>query len=135
MFKLSLSLLLSAICALFMLGAVLDQLANDDSQPAPDQLQLYTTVLDTISQQADRQQPAQLSAFITAQQQHWQLALHLLPRDSLALPPELEVKLRKQEEKVTKYKREDTGLRFTITCLVAFAVFQAGLLIWIATHR
>lgn len=48
---------------------------------------------------------------------------------------ELEVKLRKQEEKVTKYKREDTGLRFTITCLVAFAVFQAGLLIWIATHR
>ncbi|AZC27918.1 MULTISPECIES: hypothetical protein [Pseudomonas] len=48
---------------------------------------------------------------------------------------ELEGKLRKQEEKVTKYKREDTGLRFTITCLVAFAVFQAGLLIWIATHR
>lgn len=48
---------------------------------------------------------------------------------------ELEVKLRKQEEKVTKYKHEDTGLRFTITCLVAFAVFQAGLLIWIATHR
>lgn len=37
---------------------------------------------------------------------------------------ELEGKLRKQEEKVTKYKREDTGLRFTITCLVAFAVFR-----------
>ncbi|MEK1839763.1 MAG: hypothetical protein AAAB23_31035, partial [Pseudomonas sp.] len=36
---------------------------------------------------------------------------------------------------VSKYKREDTGLRFTIICLVAFAVFQAGLLIWIATHR
>ncbi|AZD31048.1 hypothetical protein [Pseudomonas chlororaphis] len=48
---------------------------------------------------------------------------------------EQEVKLRKHEEKVAKYKREDTGLRFTITCLVAFAVFQAGLLIWIATHR
>lgn len=48
---------------------------------------------------------------------------------------EQEVKLRKQEETVTKYKREDTGLRFTISCLVAFAVFQAGLLIWIATHR
>lgn len=48
---------------------------------------------------------------------------------------EQEVKLRKQEEKVGKYKREDTGLRFTISCLVAFAVFQAGLLIWIATHR
>lgn len=48
---------------------------------------------------------------------------------------EQEVKLRQQEEKVTKFKREDTGLRFTITCLVAFSVFQAGLLIWIATHR
>lgn len=48
---------------------------------------------------------------------------------------EQEVKLQKQEETVSKYKREDTGLRFTITCLVAFAMFQAGLLIWIATHR
>lgn len=36
---------------------------------------------------------------------------------------------------MNKYKREDSGLRFTITCLVAFAVFQAGLLIWIATQR
>lgn len=48
---------------------------------------------------------------------------------------EQEVKLRQQDEKVTRFKREDTGLRFTITCLVAFSVFQAGLLIWIATHR
>ena len=48
---------------------------------------------------------------------------------------EQEVKLRQQEEKVSKFKREDIGLRFTITCLVAFSVFQAGLLIWIATHR
>ncbi|WAH60351.1 hypothetical protein LZ023_12820 [Pseudomonas silvicola] len=48
---------------------------------------------------------------------------------------EQEVKLRQQEERVSKLKREDSGLRFTISCLVAFAVFQAGLLIWIATHR
>ena len=48
---------------------------------------------------------------------------------------ELEVKLRHQDERINKFKREDTGLRFTISCLVAFAVFQAGLLIWIATHR
>jgi hypothetical protein len=48
---------------------------------------------------------------------------------------ELETKLRQQEEKVSKYKREDSGLRFTIACLIAFVVFQAGLLIWIATHR
>jgi hypothetical protein len=48
---------------------------------------------------------------------------------------EQEVKLQMQEEKVSQYKREDTGLRFTISCLVTFSVFQAGLLIWIATHR
>lgn len=47
---------------------------------------------------------------------------------------EQEVKLKQQEEKVAKFKREDNGLRFTITCLVAFAMFQAGLLIWIATR-
>ncbi|MCY1390861.1 hypothetical protein D3C76_303660 [compost metagenome] len=46
-----------------------------------------------------------------------------------------ESKLREQEERVNQFKREDVGMRFTITCLVAFAVFQAGLLIWIATHR
>jgi hypothetical protein len=48
---------------------------------------------------------------------------------------EQEARLRQQEELVSKFKREDGGLRFTISCLVAFAVFQAGLLIWIATHR
>lgn len=47
---------------------------------------------------------------------------------------EQEVKLRKQEERIAVFKREDSGLRFTITCLVAFSVFQAGLLIWIATR-
>jgi hypothetical protein len=48
---------------------------------------------------------------------------------------EQEVMIRKHEDRVSKYKREDSGLRFTIACLVTFAVFQAGLLIWIATHR
>lgn len=48
---------------------------------------------------------------------------------------EQEVKLRKQEERIGKYRREDGSLRFTIGCLIAFAVFQAALLIWIATHR
>jgi hypothetical protein len=48
---------------------------------------------------------------------------------------EQEVTIRKHEDRVNKYKREDSGLRFTIACLVTFAVFQAGLLIWIATHR
>ncbi|ATP49098.1 hypothetical protein PZ739_07055 [Pseudomonas kermanshahensis] len=47
---------------------------------------------------------------------------------------ELEGQLRERDERVAKYRREDGGLRFTITCLVAFAMFQAGLLIWIATR-
>jgi hypothetical protein len=47
---------------------------------------------------------------------------------------EQDVKLRKLEERIAIFKREDSGLRFTITCLVAFSVFQAGLLIWIATR-
>jgi hypothetical protein len=48
---------------------------------------------------------------------------------------DMEIKLRQQEERAAKFKREDGSLRFTIACLIAFAVFQAGLLIWIATHR
>ena len=47
---------------------------------------------------------------------------------------EQEVKVRKLEARIDVFKREDGGLRFTITCLVAFCVFQAGLLIWIATR-
>lgn len=47
---------------------------------------------------------------------------------------EKQAQLRERDERVAKYRREDSGLRFTITCLVAFAVFQAGLLIWIATR-
>ncbi|MNP14214.1 hypothetical protein D3C76_1065270 [compost metagenome] len=45
-----------------------------------------------------------------------------------------DVAIRKLEERIAVYKREDGGLRFTIACLVAFAVFQAGLLIWIITR-
>lgn len=47
---------------------------------------------------------------------------------------EQDAKLRKMEERAAQYKREDGSLRFTIACLVTFSVFQAGLLIWIATH-
>jgi len=47
---------------------------------------------------------------------------------------EQDVKLRKLQEQIEYFKREDGGLRFTIACLVALCVFQAGLLIWIATR-
>lgn len=42
--------------------------------------------------------------------------------------------IRKTEERMQQFKREDSGLRFTIACLITFSLFQAGLLIWIATH-
>jgi signal transduction histidine kinase len=93
MLKLSLSLLTSAICALFLLGAVLDLLANTDNPPAPHQLRLYSTLLDTISHDANQQAPSRLPEFIQQQQQLWQLPLQLLARDRLALPPELEQQL------------------------------------------
>lgn len=93
MLKLSLSLLCSAICALFLLGAVLDQLASDSAQPPQHQQQLLVRVLESISQQANLQPATTLNSFISKQQQHWQLALQLRPRDSLALPAELETQL------------------------------------------
>lgn len=60
-------------------------------------------------------------------------AAHMLQQAEQTLQ-EKDAQLRERDERVSKYRREDSGLRFTITCLVAFAVFQAGLLIWIATH-
>lgn len=47
---------------------------------------------------------------------------------------EQQVKIGKLEQRIAALKREDSGLRFTIACLVALALFQAGLLIWIATR-
>ncbi|HSC84892.1 MAG TPA: hypothetical protein VLC30_14850, partial [Pseudomonas sp.] len=47
---------------------------------------------------------------------------------------EQEVKIGKLEQRIDRLKREDSSLRFTIACLVALALFQAGLLIWIATR-
>jgi len=42
--------------------------------------------------------------------------------------------IRDMQERLNRFRREDGGLRFTIACLIAFALFQAGLLIWIATR-
>ena len=47
---------------------------------------------------------------------------------------EQQVRISKLEQHISALKREDSGLRFTIACLVALALFQAGLLIWIATR-
>jgi len=61
-------------------------------------------------------------------------AAHMLQQAEQKIQ-EQEVTIKKAEDRVSKFRRDDAGLRFTIACLVTFAVFQAGLLIWIATHR
>jgi hypothetical protein len=43
-------------------------------------------------------------------------------------------KLLKQTQRIDSLRREDTTQRFTIACLVAFCVFQAGLFIWMASR-
>ena len=60
-------------------------------------------------------------------------AAHMLQQADQSLR-EQESKIRKLEERIELFRREDGSLRFTITCLVAFSLFQAGLLIWIATR-
>jgi hypothetical protein len=47
---------------------------------------------------------------------------------------EQENRIRDVTERLNKLRREDGTLRFTIACLIAFSLFQAGLLIWIATR-
>lgn len=42
--------------------------------------------------------------------------------------------INKQQERIELLKRDDNTLRFTIFTLIFFAVFQAGLLIWMATR-
>jgi hypothetical protein len=47
---------------------------------------------------------------------------------------EQNVLIKKLNEHITRLKSEDSTLRFTISILAIFAVFQAALLIWIATR-
>jgi len=47
---------------------------------------------------------------------------------------EQDIKIRDIQERLNRFRREDGTLRFTIACLIAFSLFQAGLLIWIATR-
>lgn len=47
---------------------------------------------------------------------------------------EQETRISEMRERMNKLRRDDGTLRFNIACLVSFALFQAGLLIWIATR-
>ena len=62
-------------------------------------------------------------------------------QDAAAMLEQADRKLLTQEneilqlqQRMSRLRREDGSLRFTIACLVAFALFQAGILIWIATR-
>ncbi|KAF1054673.1 MAG: hypothetical protein GAK43_00715 [Stenotrophomonas maltophilia] len=45
-----------------------------------------------------------------------------------------EVEIRRLQQRIETLRRDDSSLRFTVACLMIFAVFQAGVLIWMATH-
>lgn len=45
---------------------------------------------------------------------------------------EQEQKIRRLEQRIDQFRREDGSLRFSIGCLLAFCLFQAGILIWMA---
>lgn len=47
---------------------------------------------------------------------------------------EQETRISEMKERMNMLRRHDGALRFNIACLVSFALFQAGLLIWIATR-
>ena len=60
-------------------------------------------------------------------------AAHLLHSSDQNLKAQTS-QLNKLTERVELLKRDDNTLRFTIFTLVFFAIFQAGLLIWMATR-
>lgn len=93
MLKLSISLLFSAICALFVLGAGLDLLANADLDTQPKQQHLYQTIIETVGQKANSAAASELVTLIEKEQQNWQLTFELIPRNSVALPVVLEQQL------------------------------------------
>ena len=45
-----------------------------------------------------------------------------------------EGEIRQLRQRIETFRRDDSSLRFIIACLTLFAVFQAILLIWIATR-
>lgn len=87
MLKLSLSLLLTAVCALFGLGMLLDQLADDTT--APPVAALERRVMQQLVSQLAATPTQQLPSSVEQAAQDWQLPLQLRVRSELALPMEL----------------------------------------------
>lgn len=90
MLKLSLSLLLTAICALFGLGVLLDQLADDSSEPLAT---IERRVLQHIATQLQTTQPSHWAQEVSQQSLQWQLPVQLRQRSELALPTPIQQQL------------------------------------------
>ena len=90
MLKLSFSLWLVAVLALFGLGALLDRIAETDQSRQPD---LALVLLDQLAGQLTGKQSAELQEALTQLKLMSGLTLQLLPREQLALPASLQNKL------------------------------------------
>lgn len=95
MLKLSLSLLLTAICALFGLGLLLDQLADDNA--APPLAALERRVMQQLVNQLAATPTQHLPSSVEQAAKDWQLPLQLRVRSELALPTELTEQLQTPE--------------------------------------
>lgn len=93
MLRLWLSLMLSAICALFLLGTVLDQLAGQTEPSATADERLFPLLLQQLTQKANLTPSAELASLIVQSGRDWQLAISLEAAASLALPPQLQAEL------------------------------------------
>lgn len=95
MLKLSLSLLLTAICALFGLGLLLDQLADDNS--ASPIAALERRVMQQVVTQLAAAPTTTWQGSVNQAASEWQLPLQLRVRSELALPTELTAQLTNEE--------------------------------------
>jgi len=93
MLKLSLSLMLAAICALFLLGSLLDQFAGTVEASAASDQHLLPILVQQLAQAADQQPADQLRYWVAQQSQIWQISIQLENAANLALPAELQHQL------------------------------------------
>lgn len=97
MLRLWLSLMLSAICALFLLGTVLDQLAGQADPAATADERLFPLLLQQLTQSANQSSRAELASRIAQSSRDWQLPISLEAAASLALPPQLQAELQQPQ--------------------------------------
>ena len=93
MLKLSLSLMLAAICALFLLGGLLDKLAGSEEPTATSDHHLIPLLVHQLALTADQQSATQLPAWVEQQAAIWHLPIRLESAANLALPAELQQQL------------------------------------------